>query len=376
MEIPFNQVAVVGNEWEYTRSVVESGQIGGGGVFTRRCEELLEHVLGAPRVLLTTSGTHALELAAMLLEPEAVDEVILPSFTFVSTANAFRRAGARLVFADVQPDTLNLDAADVARKMTERTRCIVPVHYAGVGCELDELSELAEQSGARIIEDNAHGLLGSFKGRPLGTHGWMATLSFHSTKNFTCGEGGALVINDPAQIERAEILREKGTNRSQFFRGEVDKYTWLEVGSSYPPSEILAAFLLAQLENRERIQNRRRELWQRYFSGLTDWAEQVGARLPSVPNHCDQAFHMFYMLLVTPEQRTDFIAHLRLRQIQAVFHYLPLHSSPMGRQLNGREGQCPVTEWVSDRLVRLPFFYALTDEVQQRIIDAILEFDP
>ena len=240
MEIPFNQVAVVGNEWEYTRSVVESGQIGGGGVFTRRCEELLEHVLGAPRVLLTTSGTHALELAAMLLEPEAVDEVILPSFTFVSTANAFRRAGARLVFADVQPDTLNLDAADVARKMTERTRCIVPVHYAGVGCELDELSELAEQSGARIIEDNAHGLLGSFKGRPLGTHGWMATLSFHSTKNFTCGEGGALVINDPAQIERAEILREKGTNRSQFFRGEVDKYTWLEVGSSYPPSEILS----------------------------------------------------------------------------------------------------------------------------------------
>ena len=376
MEIPFNRVTVVGNEWECTRSVVESGQIGGGGVFTRRCEELLEHELGAPRVLLTTSGTHALELAAMLLEPEAVDEVILPSFTFVSTANAFKLAGARLVFADIRPDTLNLDAADVARKMTKRTRCIVPVHYAGVGCELDELGRLAELGGARIVEDNAHGLFGSFRGRPLGTHGWTATLSFHSTKNFTCGEGGALVINDPAQVERAEILREKGTNRSQFFRGEVDKYTWLEVGSSYPPSEILAAFLLAQLENRKRIQSRRRELWQRYFSCLSDWAEQVGARLPHVPSHCEQAFHMFYVLLATPEQRTNFISHLRRHQIQAVFHYLPLHSSPMGRQLDGREGQCPVTEWVSDCLVRLPFFYALTDDDQERIIAAVLEFSP
>ena len=302
MEIPFNRVTVVGNEWEYIRGVVESGQIGGGGVFTRRCEELLERELGAPRVLLTTSGTHALELAAMLLEPEAVDEVILPSFTFVSTANAFRLAGARLVFADIRPDTLNLDAADVARKMTNRTRCIVPVHYAGVGCELDELSRLVEPCGARIIEDNAHGLFGSFRGRPLGTHGWTATLSFHSTKNFTCGEGGALVISDPSQIERAEILREIGTNRSQFFRGEVDKYTWLEVGSSYPPSELLAAFLLAQLENRKRIQGRRRVLWRRYYSGLSDWAEQVGARLPHVPSHCEQAFHMFYVLLATPEQ--------------------------------------------------------------------------
>lgn len=376
MEIPFNRVTVVGNEWEYTRSVVESGQIGGGGVFTKRCEELLEHALGAPRVLLTTSGTHALELAAMLLEPEAVDEVILPSFTFVSTANAFRRAGARLVFADIRPDTLNLDAEDVARKITARTRCIVPVHYAGVGCELDELETLAERSGARIVEDNAHGLFGSFRGRPLGTHGWMATLSFHSTKNFTCGEGGALIINDPAQIERAEILLEKGTNRSQFFRGEVDKYTWIEVGSSYPPSEILAAFLLAQLESRERIQSRRRELWQRYFLDLSDWAELVGARLPCVPAHCEQAFHMFYVLLATPEQRSDFIAHLRRHQIQAVFHYLPLHSSPMGRELDGRKGQCPVAEWVSDRLVRLPFFYSLTDEGQDRIIATILEFRP
>ena len=376
MQIPFNRVTVVGNEWEYARSVVESGQIGGGGAFTRRCEELLEHALDVPRVLLTTSGTHALELAAMLLAPEPADEVILPSFTFVSTANAFSRAGARLVFADIRPDTLNLDPADVARKMTRRTRCIVPMHYAGVGCDLDELGTLAEQSGARIVEDNAHGLFGSFRGRPLGAHGWMATLSFHSTKNFTCGEGGALVVNDPAHIERAEILLEKGTNRSQFFRGEVDKYTWLEVGSSYPPSEILAAFLLAQLENRERIQSRRRELWQRYFSRLSDWAQQVGARLPYVPSHCEQAFHMFYVLLATPEQRHDLIAHLRRRQIQAVFHYLPLHSSPMGRRLGGREGQCPVTEWVSDRLVRLPFFYALTDEAQERVIAAVVEFDP
>ncbi len=375
MVIPFNRVSSTGKEWEYTRSVVESGQIGGGGVFTERCEHLLEQILGAPRVLLTTSGTHALELAAMLLELQPGDEVVVPSFTFVSTANAFKLAGGTLVFADVRPDTLNLDPADVAHKVTSRTRCIVPVHYAGVGCDLAQLSDLAADRNIRLVEDNAHGLMGSFEGRPLGTHGWLAIQSFHSTKNFTCGEGGALVINDPAEIARAEIIREKGTNRSQFFRGEVDKYTWLEIGSSYPPSEILAAFLLAQLESRERIQRRRRALWERYAAALPTWATQVGATLPHVPEGCQQAYHMFYLLLASLQQRERFIDHLGRRQIQAVFHYQPLHASPMGRRLGGYEGQCPVTESVSDRLVRLPFFYDLTDAEQARIIDAILEFD-
>lgn len=376
MPIPFNQVTALGDEWAYTRSVVETGQVGGGGVFTRRCEALLEEVLGAPRVLLTTSGTHALELAAMLLDTQPGDEVIVPSFTFVSTANAFKLTGATIVFADIRPDTLNIDPDDVATKITPRTRCIVPVHYAGVGCDMDDLRSLAAKPGIRIIEDNAHGLMGSYRGRLLGTHGWLAAQSFHATKNFTCGEGGALVINDRSVIERAEILTEKGTDRSQFFRGEVDKYTWLDVGSSYPPSEILAAFLLAQLERRDRIQVRRRALWDRYREGLSDWAERVGVTLPRVPDDCEQAFHMFYLLLASETQQSRFIDHLRQREIHAVFHYLPLHTSPMGRRLGGRVGQCPVTERVSRCLVRLPFFYALSDEDQERIIDAVLEFTP
>ena len=375
MAIPFNQVTALGEEWTYTRSVVESGQVGGGGEFTQRCEALLERILGAPRVLLTTSGTHALELAAMLLDTRPGDEVIVPSFAFVSTANAFKLTGASLVFADIGPDTLNLDPDDVAHKVTSRTRCIVPVHYAGVGCEMDELQRLTEGTGIRVVEDNAHGLMGTYRGRQLGTLGWLGIQSFHATKNFTCGEGGALVINDPAQIERAEILREKGTNRSQFFRGEVDKYTWLDVGSSYPPSDILAAFLLAQLECRDRIQCRRRELWERYYAGLSDWAGRVGATLPHVPKDREQAFHMFYLVFATESQQSAFIEHLRQRQIQAVFHYLPLHTSPLGRRLGGQEGQCPVTERVSRCLVRLPFFFALSDDDQERIIGAILEFD-
>jgi len=292
----------------------------------------------------------------------------------VSTANAFVLRGAKPVFADIRPDTMNIDETKVEALVTDRTKAIVPVHYAGVGCEMDAIVGIAKPRGIAIVEDNAHGLFASWRGKPLGTFGALATQSFHETKNFTCGEGGALVVNDPALIERAEIIREKGTNRSRFFRGQVDKYTWVDIGSSYVLSDILGAMLLAQLELRETIQARRRKIWERYATELAPWAENRGVRLPIVPEHVTQAWHMFYLLLPNLEQRTAFIRHLDARDVKAVFHYLPLHLSPMGLSYGGQPDQCPVAERVSDQLVRLPFFTELTDDEQSKVIDAVRSF--
>jgi len=324
--------------------------------------------------LLTTSCTHALDMAALLLDIQPGDEVIIPSFTFVSTVNAFVLRGARPVFADIRPDTLNLDETKLEQLVTPRTKAIAVVHYAGVGCEMDTIMEIANRHGIPVVEDNAHGLFGKYKGKYLGTFGCLATQSFHETKNFTCGEGGALLINDPRYIERAEIIREKGTNRSRFFRGQVDKYTWVDIGSSYLPSDILAAFLYAQLEMREQIQTKRRRIWEYYYKHLQDWARDHGVRLPIVPMHCEQSYHMFYLLLPSLEQRQALIDHLKKQGILAVFHYLPLHLSDMGRRFGGKQGDCPVTEDVSDRLLRLPFYNDLCGEDQERVVEAIKEF--
>ena len=372
--IPFNRASVVGSELAYVSEALEEGHISGDGHFSRRCETLLEQALGAPRVLMTTSCTHALELAAALLQIEPGDEVIVPAFTFVSTAAAFATRGARVVFCDIRPDTLNLDERRLDSLVTERTKVIVPVHYAGVGCEMDAILALAERKGLAVIEDNAHGLFGRYRGHPLGGFGVFATQSFHETKNFTCGEGGALVINDERFVPRSEVLREKGTNRKAFFRGDVDRYTWVDEGSSYVLSDLLAAFLAAQLEEREAIQTARRNIWLAYAEGLHEWAASVGATLPSVPGHCEQPYHMFYVLLPTLEYRTALIEHLRRRGILAVFHYLPLNLSPMGKRHGGQRGQCPVTEDVADRLLRLPFYTGLQPHVQAEVIEAALEF--
>jgi len=370
--IPFNRPALVGREWLYLQEAVEGGQISGDGSFTRRCQDLLQSELGAPKALLTTSCTHALELAALLLKLEVGDEVIVPDFTFVSTANAFALHGARPVFVDVDPRTLNMNPADVERRLSSHTRAIVPVHYAGIGCEMEALCEIARRAGVHLIEDNAHGLFGKYRGQALGTFGALATLSFHETKNFSCGEGGALLLNDTSFIDRAEILREKGTNRKRFFRGEVDKYTWVDIGSSYLPSDLLAAFLLAQLEQKEVVLARRRGIFERYQAGLAAWAEEHGIGVPLVPEDRVPSYHMFFLVMPTPELRGILIDRLRSSGIQAVFHYQPLHLSEMGRRWGGEPGDCPISESVSERLVRLPFYTGLSDTDQGRVIDALL----
>lgn len=374
IEIPFNRPGVAGNEFRYIAEALAQGHISGGGPFAARCQALLEQELGVPRVLLTTSCTHALELAALLLDVREGDEVIVPAFTFVSTVTAFVLRGARPRFVDVRPDTLNLDESRLERAITPRTRVILPVHYAGVGCEMDVILEVASRHRIAVVEDNAHGLFGRYKDKPLGTFGCLAAQSFHETKNINCGEGGALLINEPGLAERAEIIREKGTNRSRFFRGLVDKYTWVDLGSSYVPSDILAAYLYAQLEARERIQAARRRIWEYYDRHLREWAAERGVGLPTVPAHCEQAYHMFYLLLPSLEERQALIAHLRQHGIMAVFHYQPLHLSEMGRRLGGREGDCPVTESISDRLLRLPFYNELTEPDQARVVEAVAKF--
>jgi dTDP-4-amino-4,6-dideoxygalactose transaminase len=374
LRVDFNHPVTVGNEFEYMRQAIENAHISGDGPFTKKCHALLEQELGVPKVLLTTSCTHALEMSAILLDIQPGDEVITPDFTFVSTINAFVLRGATPRFIDVRPDTLNLDESRLEAALTPRTKAILPVHYAGVGCEMDSIMEIAQRHNIAVVEDNAHGLFGKYRGKFLGTFGSMASQSFHETKNFSSGEGGALLINDPKLLERAEIIREKGTNRSRFFRGQVDKYTWVDIGSSYLPSDLLAAFLLAQFEQREKIQLHRKQVWEIYYTGLKDWAATHDAQLPYIPEHCDQAYHMFYILLPTLELRQKLISYLRERGIYSVFHYLPLHLSDMGRKFGGREGDCPVTERVSDQLIRLPFHNALTSSEQEIVIQAIQEF--
>lgn len=372
--IPFNQPFAVGKEFEYIRQAIKNVHTCGDGPFTKKCHAFLEQTLGVNKALLTTSCTHALEMAALLLNIQPGDEVIVPAFTFVSTVNAFVLRGAYPVFCDIRPDTLNLDENKLEKLITSRTKVIVPVHYAGVGCEMDAIMEIAGRYGVAVVEDNAHGLFGKYKGKYLGTFGCLATQSFHETKNFNCGEGGALLSNDPQYVERAEVIREKGTNRSRFYRGQVDKYTWVDLGSSYLPSDMLAAYLYAQLEVHEQIQAKRRQIWEYYHEHLQDWAQEHGIRFPIVPDHCEQAYHMFYLLMPSLEKRQALIAHLKASNIISAFHYLPLHLSQMGRQLGGKEGDCPVTEDVSDRLLRLPFYNDLTEADLARVVAAICEF--
>jgi len=374
ISIPFNKVAPMGRELEYMSQALASGSISGDGKFTQKCHAGLQMMLGVHKVLLTTSCTHALEMAALLLDIREGDEVICPSYTFVSTINAFTLRGAKPVFVDIRPDTLNMDETAIESLITPRTRAIVPVHYAGVGCEMDTILDVANRHGISVIEDNAHGLFGKYKGHSLGTFGCMATQSFHETKNVACGEGGALLLNDWKLEDRAEIIREKGTNRSRFFRGQVDKYTWVDLGSSYLPSELLAAFLYAQLECREDIQTRRERIWKTYSSELAAWCIDNGVTTPVIPPHCDQAYHMFYMLMPSFTARQGLIAHLKEQGIHAVFHYLPLHTADMGMRYGYREGDLPVTEDVSNRLVRLPMFNSMTSGEQAMVIDAVLDY--
>lgn len=373
--IPFNRAGLTGNEFRYMTMAIQRGQISGDGQFTRLCHALLEEQIGVPKALLTTSCTHALEMAALLLDIKAGDEVLVPSFTFVSTVNALILRGCRPVFVDVRPDTLNMDETKLEFRISPQTKAIVVVHYAGVGCEMDPILDVAARHGLAVVEDNAHGLFGKYKGRYLGSLGCLATQSFHETKNFTCGEGGALLINEPRYCERAEIIREKGTNRSRFFRGQVDRYTWVDVGSSYLPSDMLAAFLYAQFEARDEIQAKRRRIWDYYNAHLQEWAQSHGVRLPVVPDHCEQTYHMFYLLMPTLKVRQALIEHLKRQGILSVFHYLPLHLSDMGQRFGGKPGDCPVTEDVSDRLLRLPFFNELSEQEQDSVVQAIQGFD-
>ena len=374
IRIPFNRPFATADELDYIRAAIATPKFSGDGTFTRRCHVLLEQSLGVQKALLTTSCTHALEMAALLLNVGPGDEVLVPSFTFPSAANAFILRGARPVFADIRADTLNIDEIQIEQRITARTKGIFLVHYAGVGCEMDTIMAIAHRHQIAVIEDNAHGLYGKYRGRYLGTLGPLAALSFHETKNFSCGEGGALLINDEQFNQRAEVLREKGTDRSRFFRGEVDKYTWIDVGSSYLPSDLLAAFLCAQLEHREHIQSMRRQIWQTYARELASWAKTNGVRLPTVPPECEQSYHMFYVIMPSLESRQALISHLSGFGILAVFHYLPLHLSPMGLRFGGRQGDCPISEDLSDRLLRFPFFTGMSSSEQSQVIDAVRAF--
>jgi dTDP-4-amino-4,6-dideoxygalactose transaminase len=372
--IPFNKPCLCGKELLYVAQAIIQGHASGDGAFTRKCHSFLEAELGVARALLTTSCTDALEMAALLLGIQPGDEVIVPSFTFVSTANAFVLRGAIPVFADIRPDTLNIDEVQIERFITPQTKAIVVVHYAGVACEMDAIMEIAERHGIPVVEDNAHGLFAQYKHRYLGTFGCLATQSFHETKNITCGEGGALLVNHPSYVERAEILREKGTNRSRFFRGQVDKYSWVDLGSSFLPSDLLAAYLYAQLESWESIQKKRKRVWATYMDSLADWAADCGVQLPVVPGHTEQSYHMFYLILPSAAARKGLIDHLKRRGILSVFHYLPLHLSEMGVKFGGRPGQCPITESVCDRLLRLPFYNDLTEAEQSEVVEGVRSF--
>jgi dTDP-4-amino-4,6-dideoxygalactose transaminase len=373
LAIPFNRSSLMGRELEHIYHAVKGGQIAGDQAYSKKCQELLQQALGVNHVLLTTSCTHALEMSALLLEIQPGDEVIVPSYTFVSTANAFALRGARIVFADIRPDTLNLDESWLEELITPRTRAIVPVHYAGVGCEMDAIMEIAQRHGIAVVEDNAHGLFGKYRGRWLGTFGCLATQSFHETKNITCGEGGALLINAAHLAERAEIIREKGTNRSRFFRGQVDKYTWVDLGSSYVMSDVLAAFLYGQLEVWQTLQAQRRRIWEYYDEHLRDWAQSRGIGCPVVPSYCEHSYHMYYLIMPSLEARQQLIAFLKTRGILSVFHYLPLHRSPAGSHLGGA-ADCPVSDACSDRLLRLPFYNALTEAEQAQVVQAVLDY--
>ncbi|KAB8312683.1 dTDP-4-amino-4,6-dideoxygalactose transaminase [Erwinia endophytica] len=373
--IPFNAPAIVGTELEYMQSAMGSGKLCGDGGFTRRCQQWMENKFGSKKVLLTPSCTASLEMAAMLIDIQPGDEVIMPSYTFVSTANAFVLRGATIVFVDIRPDTLNIDENLIEAAITDKTRAIVPVHYAGVSCEMEVIMALAEKYKLMVVEDAAQGIMSTYKGKALGTIGHIGCFSFHETKNYTAGgEGGATLINDPTLVERAEIIREKGTNRSQFFRGQVDKYTWRDIGSSYLMADLQAAYLWAQLEAAKRINDRRLRLWQNYDDALQPVAARGRISLPSMPPDCQHNAHMFYIKLRDNDDRTALIDWLKEAEILAVFHYIPLHLSPAGRRFGRFHGTDRYTQAESERLLRLPLFYNLSDNNQQTVINSLLSY--
>jgi dTDP-4-amino-4,6-dideoxygalactose transaminase len=372
MTIPFNKPFIAGKELYYIAQAVTMGNLGGDGHFTKKCAELMQERFGIKKILMTPSCTASLEMAAQLCDVGPGDEVIMPSYTFVSTASAFVRMGAKPVFVDIRSDTLNIDETLIEDAITERTKAICVVHYAGVSCEMDRIMAIARGHNLKVVEDAAQGVNSWYNGRALGSIGDLGCYSFHETKNYICGEGGALCINNPEMIERAEIIRDKGTNRQRFFRGEVDKYTWVDVGSSYVPSEICSAFLYAQLEEMDRISERRREIYQRYRRGLKPIEAEGLLRLPVIPEDCESNFHLFYVLMPTAVQRDLVLDRMRTRQIRAVFHYVPLHNSPKGRELVG-DLSLAVTEDLSARLIRLPFFHDLHQDEQQRVVDLLIE---
>ena len=373
--IPFNAPPIVGSEVEYMQSAMASGKLCGDGGFTRRCQQWMEQHFGSKKVLLTPSCTASLEMAALLIDLQPGDEVIMPSYTFVSTANAFVLRGATIVFVDVRPDTLNIDETLIEAAITPKTRAIVPVHYAGVACEMDSIMALAAKHKLYVIEDAAQGVMSQYKGRALGSIGHIGCFSFHETKNYTAGgEGGATLINDAKLVDRAEIIREKGTNRSQFFRGQVDKYTWRDIGSSYLMADLQAAYLWAQLEAAEQINQQRLRLWQRYYDALRPLAAAGRIELPVVPKNCRHNAHMFYIKLRDSDDRQALINWMKEAEILTVFHYIPLHSSPAGERFGRFHGDDAFTTRESERLLRLPLFYNLSDNNQRTVISSLLSF--
>ncbi len=372
--ICFNVPPCTGHEMKYIAEAVASHKICGDGQFTKKCSAWLERRFNAHRVLLTTSGTTALDMASLLCELQPGDEVILPSFTFSSTANAFVNYGARLVFVDIRPDTMNIDETKIEAAITDKTKVIVAMHYAGVACEMDTIMDIARRHKLLVIEDAAQAVMSTYKGRPLGTIGDFGCFSFHETKNYSMGEGGAILINAPQYVERAEILREKGTDRARFFRGQVDKYTWVDLGDSFLPSELNAAYLWAQLEMADEINDDRLKSWNRYNEAFADLKAKGLVELPFIPEGCVHNAHMFYLKCRDLTERTAFIQFLKERDILAVFHYVPLHSAPAGLRFGRFEGEDKYTTAESDRLVRLPLYYGLTDEDQARVIKAVRDF--
>ena len=372
--IPFNIPPYTGKELEYVKQAIEAHKICGDGQFTKKCSKWLEERFSAQKVLLTTSGTTALDMAALLCDLQPGDEVILPSFTFSSTATAFVLAGAKLVFVDIRPDTMNIDENKIEAAITDKTKVIVPVHYAGVACEMDTIMAIARKYNLKVVEDAAQGIMSTYKGRPLGTIGDFGCFSFHETKNYSMGEGGALIINDPAYNERAEIMREKGTNRSRFLRGQVDKYTWVDFGDSYLPSDMNAAYLWAQLEKTDEINNDRLNTWNTYYEAFLPLAEAGKVELPTIPENCIHNAHMFYLKCKDLEERTDFISFLKEHDIQAVFHYVPLHSAPAGLKFGRFHGDDIYTTAESDRLVRLPLYYGLEEQNVINVVKTVFDY--
>lgn len=372
--ISFNIPPYIGKETEYIKQAVESKKICGDGAFTKKCNAWLEQKTQCSKALLTTSCTHALEMAAILADIQPGDEVIMPSYTFVSTADAFVMRGAKIVFVDIRPDTMNIDETKIEAAVTPKTKAIVPVHYAGVGCEMDTIMEIAKKYNLIVVEDDAQGIMSEYKGKALGTFGKFGCLSFHETKNYSMGEGGAILVNDSALIEKAEIIREKGTDRSKFLRGQIDKYTWVDYGSSYLPSELNAAYLYAQLEAADEINNARLACWERYYSNLKELAEQGHIELPYVPPYCKHNAHMFYIKTKDIEERTSLISYLKENDIGAVFHYIPLHTAPAGKKFGRFSGEDVFTTKESERLARLPMYYGLTADQVDYVCDCIVKF--